>query len=179
MEKRAPVWAWSSSILGDILNFNVNLDEKINNKTNFLMGGAAVIIVFAMGLLSKPEFSLYTTPTKIGWMILLIGCFLSFLMSILIITPRVRIFSKREKLKEDLFYYKNITHFFSRKEYLKQLHRLKSDSKMITESFGNLIYHLSKVILPFKSKLLRLAGWTLFFSLVIGTIFVLIGLFVF
>ncbi|RLE39110.1 hypothetical protein DRJ17_01815 [Candidatus Woesearchaeota archaeon] len=170
-KKRAskkPTWAWSSSILGDILNFNKWLDTQFNNKANFLMGASGLILVYTAGVLTRKEFLDYPLLLKIGWGIIAIGCFFSFLMAILIVTPKIRILSKKERIKKDIFYYKNISQYYTRNEYIKELDKLKKNSKKITEAFENQIYSLSQHILPIKSRLLKRAGWTLVFSLVIG-----------
>ncbi len=170
---RKPTWAWSSSVLGDILSFNVKLDEQLNNKANFLMGASAIIFVFIAGMITRGDFLEFRIGVQIAWVLIGIGTFISFLTAILIVTPKLRFFSKRERVKEDVFYYKNIIQFYTREEYVNMLNNLKKDGRMITAAFGNQIYSLSKNIIPFKSRLLKWSGWVLVLSLVIGILMII------
>lgn len=177
MEKQKPTWAWSTSILTDILNFNMKLDEQLNNKSNFLMGASALIIIFTVGVITKNEFLSYARALKIGWAVIGVGSFLTFLMAIMIITPKIRIIRKKERIKEDVIYYKNITKFYSREQYIQELSDVIWNKDKITRAFGNQIYSLSDNILPFKSRLLKRAGWTFLISLVIGIGLIMVNMF--
>jgi len=92
----------------------------------------------------------------------------------MIILPKLRIFSKKQRIKEDVFYYKNITKFYSRSSYNKALKNLPFDNERIVEAYANQIYSLAENILPYKFKMLKISGWTLIISIFLSIISYLI-----
>jgi len=104
---------------------------------------------------------------------------MSALLSILIILPKIRLFSTKERVKKDIFYYKNIIKFYSRDEYCKVLSNLPSNNKAIGEAYANQIYSLAKHIIPLKFKMLKISGWVLIISIFLSLVSYLFNLFIF
>jgi hypothetical protein len=153
-----------------ILEFNVNIDSQLISKSNFIFGASTLILVFILNLLLSSESLSSSFIHNLPLMILLVGTFISSLLSMLIILPKIRIFSKKERIARDLFYYKNITKFYSRKQYCNALKNLPIDNKRIGEAYANQIYSLAKNIIPFKFKMLKISGWTLILSIFLSII---------
>ena len=103
-------------------------------------------------------------------LLLLIGCFTASLFSILIILPKIRIFSKKERIKDDVLYYKNIRKFYSRSQYHKFLKELPMDNERIAKAYANQIYTLATQIIPYKFKLLKISGWILITSIFLSLV---------
>jgi len=148
-----------------ILEFNVNIDNELTKKAEFLFGAATLIIFFILNKVISLEFNTYDLILQISWIILLLGSFVSILSSMMIVLPRLRMFSRKERVKQDIFYYKNIKKFFSRKNYIDFLKDLPLDNKKISLAYSNQIYSLATNVLPFKFKLLKISGWVLLISI--------------
>ncbi len=148
-----------------ILEFNVNLDAQLISKSNFIFGASTLILIFILNKLTSMGLKEFSAFTHTPLIILLIGSFLSSLLSMMVILPKLRMFSKKERKKEDIFYYKNIMKFYTRKEYIQSLKDLPKDNKRISQAYANQVYSLATHILPFKFKMLKISGWTLILSL--------------
>ncbi len=153
-----------------ILDFNVNIDAQLISKSNFIFGASTLILVFILNKLLSVELSNFNIIHNLPFIILLVGSFCASLLSILIILPKIRIFSKKERVKADIFYYKNIVKFYSRKEYYNYLKDLPKDNSRIAKAYANQIYSLAENIIPFKFKILKISGWTLLISIFISII---------
>jgi hypothetical protein len=152
-------------ILSDILDFNVNIDAQLTSKANLMFGASTFVLLFSLNKALSNEFLKFDSLLKTSWIVLLIGSFIASLLSIMVVLPKLRIFSKKERIKEDVFYYKNIINFFSRKKYQAYLKKLPKNNKGINLAYSNQIYSLSKNILPYKFKMLKLSGWILILSI--------------
>jgi len=169
--------SFDGRILPNILDFNVNLDAQLISKSNYIFGASTLILIFILNRflsIESPEFSMENLPL----IILLTGSFITSLSSISIILPKVRIFSKKERIKEDILYYKNILKFYSRKDYCSVLKDLPTANKRITEAYANQIYSLATNILPYKFKLLKISGWVLITSIFLSLISYFLTLFI-
>lgn len=156
-----------------ILEFNVNIDKELTSKANFLFGASTLIMFFVANKILTAEFMRLDVLAKTSWLILLLGSFLSFLVSMMIVLPRLRMFSNKERIKEDVFYYKNILNFYSRREYVNYLKDLPLDSKRISLAYANQIYSLATYVLPFKFRLLKISGWILILTILFSiTLFI-------
>lgn len=154
----------------NLLDFNVNIDSQLTSKSNFIFGASTLILIFILSkLITKEDFS-SNIFINLPWVILLIGTFLSSLLSIMIVLPKLRIFSKKERIKSDIFYYKNIINFYSREDYYNFLKDLPTDNKRISEAYANQVYSLATNILPYKFKMLKISGWTLVISILLSII---------
>jgi len=145
----------------NLLDFNVNIDSQLTSKANFVFGASTLVLVFILNRLMSGEFSVQSIPL----VILLIGSFFASLFSIMVILPKIRFFSKKERIEEDIFYYKNILKFYSRKKYVNYLKDLPTDGRRVGKAYANQIYSLSTTILPFKFKMLKISGWVLVISI--------------
>lgn len=152
------VWA-------NILDFNVNLDSQLISKSNFIFGASTLILIFILNQLLSVDSLSSVFIIKLPLIILLIGSFISALLSMFVILPKIRIFSKKDRIKRDIFYYKNITKYYSRKTYQKYLEDLPLDNKRIGDAYANQVYSLAVNILPFKFKMLKISGWALIISI--------------
>ena len=144
------VWA-------NILDFNVNLDSQLISKSNFIFGASTLILIFVLNQLLSIDTLNSVFIVKLPLIILLLGAFISALLSMLIILPKIRIFSKKDRIKEDIFYYKNISKFYSRKQFNKYLENLPLNNQKIGEAYANQVYSLAIHILPFKFKMLKIS----------------------
>jgi hypothetical protein len=155
---------FNGRILPNILEFNVNIDAQLISKSNFIFGASTLILVFILNNIISNQINILSLK-YLPLTLLLVGSFMSSLISILIILPKLRIISKKERIKEDVFYYKNIITSYSREEYIKYLKELPKDDTKSIEAYSNQIYSLAKNIIPYKFKLLKIAGWTLITSI--------------
>ena len=92
--------SFDGRILPNILDFNVNLDAQLISKSNYIFGASTLILIFILNRflsIESPEFSMENLPL----IILLTGSFITSLSSISIILPKIRIFSKKERIKEN------------------------------------------------------------------------------
>lgn len=176
MEKKAKEEAkqkgeapFDGRIWPSILEFNVNIDAQLISKSNFIFGASTLILVFILNRLINVDLK-NNFVMNIPLIILLVGTFLSSLLALLVILPKLRIFSKKERIREDIFYYKNITKFHSREKYVEYLKDLPIDNKRIGDAYANQIYSLANNIIPYKFKMLKIAGWTLIFSILLSII---------
>ena len=174
MDKKKEEAVFDGRIWQTILQFNVDLDSQLTSKANFIFGASTIIFMFVLNKFSSLEFLSESVLTNLPWTILLIGSFASSILSMMVILPKLRIFSKKERFKEDVFYYKNINKFYSRKEYLNYLKDLPLDNKRISEAYANQIYSLSTNILPYKFKMLKISGWFLVIGLLLSIFFKLL-----
>ena len=88
----------------------------------------------------------------------------------LVILPRLRIFSKKQREKDEVFYYRNILKFYSRESYYNAIKDLPLNSKKAGRAYSNQIYSLASKIIPYKFKMLKYAGWTLIFTIFLSII---------
>lgn len=158
----------------NILKFNTDLDAQLTSKTNFLFGAATLISLYILNKVVTQNFLSMPMLVRLGWAILLLGSFSSAVLSIMVVLPKLRIFSKKDRVAKDIFYYKNITGYYSRKEYVKYLRKLPMNNDLVCEAYSNQIYSLAKNILPFKFKMLKYSGWILQTSFLIS--FILFGI---
>jgi hypothetical protein len=160
----------------NILDFNHRIDTHLTSKANFLFGASTIILVFLINS-TLEKFSNFSPYVKISMTILLIGSFISSMLSMMIVLPRLRIFSRKERVKQDIFWYKNVQKFYTRKQYETYLKDLPLDNARIGKAYANQIYSLSTKILPYKFKMLKLSGWTLVLTLFFSVCIFIIGSF--
>lgn len=153
-----------------ILDFNINLDSQLTGKANFLFGAATLILMFVLNKTFSLEFSQLLPLMKSAWLVLLAGSFLSSLTAMMIVLPRLRIFSSKERSKDDVFYYKNLLTFYTKEQYADYLKDLPIDNARIGKAYASQIYSLATYVIPYKSRLLKISGWVLFTSIVTSII---------
>jgi len=151
-----------------ILDFNVNIDSQLTSKANFLFGASTLILIFTLNKVFSPDFGPLIDQARTAWITLLVGSFLSSLTAIMIVLPRIRIFSTKERVRKDVIYYKNIRSFYSRKMYIECLKDMPSDSGRIGRTYANQVYSLASDMIPYKFRLLKLSGWVLIISIVLS-----------
>lgn len=165
-------------ILSTILNFNIDLDKQLISKTNFMFGATTLIAVFILNRLIETESSILSLEF-IPLLILLVGSLIASVISLLVVLPKMRMFSKKERFKQDVFYYKNILKFYSRDDYKKYLSDLPNNRKKVTEAYSNQIYSLANNIIPYKSRMLKISGRVLIISIFLSLFsYVLIDFFI-
>jgi len=162
---------YDNRILPAILDFNNNLDAQFTSKANFLFGGSTIILFFILDKMLSNEFASLNLLVQVSWIILLIGSFLSMISSLMIVSPKLRIFSRKERVKEDVIYYKNIIRFFTREEYVEQMKKLPWDYEKICAAYANQVYSLSKSVIPYKSRMLKFSAWTLMIAIAAAIVF--------
>lgn len=153
-----------------ILDFNVNIDAQLTSKANFLFGASTLILVFVINKMFGAEFWNLPVLAKYAWLSLLAGSFISSLFSLMIVLPRIRLFSSKERIRDDVLYYKNILQFFNRESYHDYLKDLPLDNKRIALAYSNQIYSLATYVIPYKFKLLKFSGWSLVTSILISLV---------
>ena len=157
----------------NLLDFNVKMDAQLISKSNFLFSASTLILIFILSKVLQGEFSSLETITKASWMVLLMGSFISSLLSLMVILPKLRVFSDKKRVREDIFYYKNISKFYTRVQYADYLSGLPIKNKKVGEAYANQIYNLATNVIPYKFKMLKWSGWTLIFS-IFGSILLLL-----
>lgn len=166
MAKKEPQKAdFDGRIWPNLLDYNVNMDAQLISKSNFIFGASTLILIFILNKLASPNLFKANIITNLPMLILLVGSFFSSLLSILIVLPRIRFFSKKERFSQDIFYYKNIKKFYTRKSYHDCIKDLPMDNKRIGEAYASQIYSLATSVIPYKFKLLKISGWTLMTSI--------------
>lgn len=161
----------------NILDFNARIDEQLTSKANFLFGASTFIMIFIANKILSVEFLKLQVFLQYAWFVLLTGSFFSFLASMMIVLPKIRLFSQKERIKEDIFYYKNVMKFYSRKDYANYLKDLPLDNKRIGLAYANQIYSLATNIIPFKFRLLKISGWVLVVSIILSSVLFVTSLF--
>ncbi len=159
---------FDTKLWASILDFNVNMDSQLTTKANFFFGASTLISVFILGKLISSENITKEVEFFLPLVILLMGSLISSLLAIMIVLPKIRIFSKKERIKKDIFYYKNILKFYTRDSYTKYIKALPYDEALMGEAYAHQVYSLAKNIIPYKSKMLKISGWALIFSILIS-----------
>ncbi len=155
-----------------ILEFNVNLDAQLTSKSNFIFGASTVLLLFLLNsLLTKNNYAALPWGRKMGIGILILGSILAAGLSLMVVLPKIRILSDKERIREDIFYYKNIRQFYTREKYVRHLQNLVYDEDGIAKAYAHQIYSLATNILSYKFKMLKWSGWTLITCLVLGLLF--------
>ncbi len=154
---------YDGRFISKVLDFNINMDSELTSKANFLFGASSVVFLFLLNRLLFSEIALNSEYFLLT-AILLVGSSLSALLALMVILPKIRIFSKKERVKEDIFYYKNITSFYTRKQYIDYLKKVPLDSDLINKAYANQVYSLAMNIIPYKFRMLKFSGWLLTFS---------------
>ncbi len=144
-----------------ILDFNVNIDSQLTSKANFLFGASTLILVFVLNKVFDVAFWDVPILAKYAWISLLAGSFIASLFSLMVVLPRIRIFSSKDRIQDDVLYYKNILNFHNRESYCECLKDLPTDNKRIASAYANQIYSLATYVIPYKFKLLKFSGWSL------------------
>jgi hypothetical protein len=156
----------------NLLDFNVNIDTQLTSKANFLFGASTLLLIFILNkLVSDIKFS-RTTTIILG--VLLIGSFISSFISLMIVLPKLRIIKRKERIRDDVFYYKNIKKFYGRDEYYNYLKDLPFDNERIAKAYSNQVYSLATVIIPRKFRLLKISGWVLIGSVIVSILIYLL-----
>lgn len=150
-----------------LLDFNVNIDAQLTSKANFIFGASTIILLFILNKIVFSEIK-YDTITMAILLVMLAGSFVSSLLSLMIVLPKLRIFSKKERIKEDIFYYKNIMTHYSRSQFYEYIKDLPTDGERIGRAYTNQIYSLATNIIPYKFFMLKSAGWTLVMSVFVS-----------
>src|SRR3989338_8147363 len=146
MAKTGPKAEFDGRIWPTILEFNVNLDSQLTSKANFLFGAATLILLFILNKVFSAEFGSLNDTAKAAWLVLLCGSLLSSLTSMMIVLPRLRVLSSKERIRDDVLYYKNIKAFFTRESYAEYLKDLPLDSARISKAYANQIYSLATYV---------------------------------
>jgi hypothetical protein len=157
-----------TSVWRSILEFNVNIDSQLTRKANFLFGASTIVLLFMLNKVFLDEWVL--GMSRMPYIIMLCGSFLASFAAIMVVLPKLRVFSAKERQKEDLLYYKNVTKFYSRQEYVDTLRDLPADSKRIGEAYAHQAYSLARNVIPYKFRMIKISGWTLIGSIFLGLI---------
>ncbi len=150
--------SFDGRILPTILEFNTSMDSQLTSKANFLFGAATAILFYSLNQTQHNK--------ELNILILVAGSFVSMISAMMVVMPRPGIFSRKERIKDDIFYYKNICAYYTRKNYLNYLTNLPNDDPQIAKAYANQIYTIATYILPYKFKLIKISGWTLLGSII-------------
>ena len=93
---------------------------------------------------------------------------ISLIIIPLVLYAGLLLFSKKKRVKEDIFYYKNINKFYSREKYADYLYDLPRNERKVSDAYAHQIYSLANTILPFKFKMIKISGWMLTFSILLS-----------
>jgi 4-amino-4-deoxy-L-arabinose transferase-like glycosyltransferase len=175
MAKKEEKKEFDGRIWPNLLDFNVNIDSQLTSKANFLFGACMLVLMFIVSKIFSAGFSALDIFVRLSWYVLLVGSFIAALLSMMVVLPKLRIFSKKLRVKDDIFYYKNIKKYYMREDYCSYLRNLPSDNERISKAYANQIYSLATNIIPYKFKMLKISGWTFIITVVAGIIVGLIG----
>ncbi len=170
MAKKEVKKEFDGRIWPTLLEFNVNIDAQLTSKANLLFGASTLLLIFILNKAFSPDFSFFMSDARNALLVLLVGCSFSSLLSLMVILPKLRIFSKKERVPEDVFYYKNISKFYTRQSYFDYLKDLPFDNARISQAYTNQIYSLATHIIPYKFRMLKIAGWLLITSIMLSLI---------
>jgi hypothetical protein len=154
-----------------ILDTQIYIDSQLTTKANILFGAATLFIVFFLNKIISSEYVRMEPSLKLVLILIVITGFIASLLSISIVLPRVRFFIKRARLKEDVFYFKNITKCYTREEYFEYLKDLPKDNERIARAYSAQIYSFANDVLLPKSKMLKVAGFTLILTMLMAILF--------
>ncbi len=158
-------------VLSKVLDFNVNIDKQLTTKANFIFAASTLILMYIINRVYSMDFATLLFREQMPWILLIVGSFVSSLLALMVVLPKLRIFSKKERIKKDIFYYKNIKKYYSRKKYTKYLATLPSDAKKISDAYSNQVYSLATNIIPYKFRMLKISGWVLVISFFASMLF--------
>ncbi len=170
-------FAWSSSVRGDILSTFEELTRHFENKANWIISIASVILVFFLSNFEKFAISRIST---LGVIIVLGGSAFSILNLTSMIIPNL-FKSKRHKEelnKLDIFHYSNLRKNLTEEKLISYLKELRTNGLEMDKQFGRAIYQIADRRLPYLIKKLKMGGWTLVYSFLIGSALILIGMFI-
>lgn len=156
----------------NLLDFNVKMDDQLTSKSNFLFG-ASTAIFFAVLNKGLSADQIFAGASTYAWYILLAGSFFSMMTSLMVILPKLWFFSYKDRIKDDIFYYKNIRRFYSRQGFWRCIKDLPTDQERISKAYANQVYTLATHIIPYKFRLLKISGWTLLIS-VLSSVLVMV-----
>lgn len=159
-----------------VLKHYQELVFRMEMKTNWLIGIATVIMVLLITNFQKiTEHEL----SSIGALIIICGCGVAIFNFMMVLVPGIKRNIHNSALKEiNVFEYRNIKRNFSKNEFINYLERLHKNQGELDKMYSNAIYQLCSMRLPRISKGLRVGGWSLISSLLIGTLLVLVGFFI-
>jgi len=172
---------YDGRLWGSILNFNINMDNQLTTKANFLFGASTLILILVINSLMNNVFMLSNGLRKYGLIILLVGGAMGALLSLMIILPKLnisgwRLFKRTQRSKEDIFYYKNISKYYSRDEYINYVKTLPKNEEATGLAYAGEVYNLATNIIPYKFGMLNWAGWVLIGSIIISMVLFVISL---
>lgn len=144
-------------------------------KANWLIGTSSVILILVItryDQLSKSSLS------HLGILIIVIGCLSALLNLMFILVPRFRPSWKHTLALRDvnIFEYKNIQRHFSKTSFDNYLAELRTNYEEVDKVYTNAIFQMVHMRLPLNTKRLRIGGWCLLISLLLGSFFILLGL---
>lgn len=149
-----------------LLDFNIQMDRELTSKGNFLFGASTLI--FFSTLSRGLEAQALSSLARIGWYTLLTGAFSAMVCGLMMILPKPPFLQHKKRIKEDVFYYKNIMRFYTRKAFVEHITRMPRDDSLTAKAYAHQIYTLTTHIIPYKSRLLKFGGWILLTAILLG-----------
>jgi len=150
---------------------------QLELKANWLIGICSVIIIM---IITRYETITFNSLSAIGELIIVMGCLFSIINLMFLLVPKM--FSSRKygnALHEvNVFEGRNILKNFTKTEFADYLSKLTHDENEVHKSYTNSIYQLVALRLPSYSRRLKIGGWTLIISLLIGASVILASYFI-
>jgi len=141
---------------------------QLELKANWLIGICSVIIIM---ILTRYETFYFNSLSNIGELIIVVGCLFAILNLMFVLVPKI--FSSKEyghALQEvNVFEGRNILKNFTKNEFANYLSKLNHDENTVNNTYTNAIYQLVALRLPSSSRKLKIGGWTMIISLLVGT----------
>lgn len=172
---------WQSNIRGSILTYYETYTIHNERKANWLLTLAGVLLVIILG---QSQVFLSDIYTKIGAIAIVLGCLGCMFATILILIPKTEFltnkdFNEKEKKnhiqKFDVYYFRDIQKHFTAETLAGYLKELRGDSLQLDKAYAYGIYWFANYRLPFVIQQLTVGGWSLFWGVALGSIFVLGG----
>lgn len=158
-------------VFGDLLQHYQTLTIHLEGKANWLISISIAIFVFIASNFQKMAIN---QLSWFGTMIILIGCAISMTSFITVLVPRIKGKMKYHDSKS-LFSHRSLSKNYNEDELAAQLKKLRMDHNKMDDSYSGAIYRLASDRLPFISKRLKVGGWSLIISLIIGGFLIILG----
>jgi uncharacterized membrane protein YgaE (UPF0421/DUF939 family) len=163
MAKKQPVRM--DRFVSDIFRNHIQAKIHFDSKANWLVGISGLI----MGL-TLPELKGGLGLENLGFLIIFVAAFSSFLLSLVIFEPPN--FLRRIKgNKQSLMYYKSFKNM-SQEQYIRALKKIKT-SEQIIDQYAIDITNLAHKCVEVKNRLIKYPTYILFFGILVGALIVL------
>jgi len=155
----------TETVLSDILNLHMQLNNTCDKKANFTLGIAGIILIITLTKMVDifdPTLD-YNILVKIVLIITIFTSLLAAILSVFSIKPKIE-----DKDRLNLFYYGSFCNMITRDEYESEIKNLLTDKEKIIKQYSDEIYDLGKHDLMPRFENIKWATRILIISLIFG-----------